>query len=330
MPLAAVITTETTDRWLRVRTLLLLLAGPTFVGVGGCEGHARDVSSGEELNRTINLLRTQNAAYGRQVEELENRLFILNDKVDSQKVNDQRRAAPALPTEVLRPADVAQGPEIASDCLPAESDVEYLGEAAKCRSKKRPFLHLIGDELPVMSAPVVSAPVAVDSAPRIAVVGEKSAAALHGPAVGPLGPMALYRRSLEQLWAGHHDEASFGFRDFVRQWPHHDLADNAQYWLGESFYARQQFAQAAQEFRRVVERFPQGNKVPDALLKVGFSYLALGSATAGREALEQLVRSYPQHPTAGLATARLAELRSPGSRAAVSGGRAGDPTQEIR
>ena len=87
-----------------------------------------------------------------------------------------------------------------------------------------------------------------------------------------------------------------------------DLADNSQYWLGECFYDRKDFAQAVREFRRVIERYPSGNKVPDALLKVGFSYLALGSSEAGKQTLSQLQRSYPRHEAAVLAAARLAEL----------------------
>ena len=51
---------------------------------------------------------------------------------------------------------------------------------------------------------------------------------------------------------------------------------------------------AMREFRRVVEKYPQGNKVSDALLKVGFAHLAIGSTEAGRQTLEQLVRSYPE------------------------------------
>jgi tol-pal system protein YbgF len=119
---------------------------------------------------------------------------------------------------------------------------------------------------------------------------------------------ALYQNALGQLRAGHHDEAVAGLRAFVAAHPQHDLADNAQYWLGECFYDRKDFSTALREFRRVVEAFPTGNKVPDALLKLGLSYLAIGSARPGREALTDLVRRFPQHPTAALAQARLAEL----------------------
>ena len=124
----------------------------------------------------------------------------------------------------------------------------------------------------------------------------------------PAADNALYQSALGQLRAGHHEEAVAGLRAFVAAHPQHDLADNAQYWLGECFYDRKDFSTALREFRRVVEAFPTGNKVPDALLKLGLSYLAIGSARPGREALTDLVRRFPQHPTAALAEARLAEL----------------------
>jgi tol-pal system protein YbgF len=97
------------------------------------------------------------------------------------------------------------------------------------------------------------------------------------------------------------------------------LADNAQYWLGECYYDRKDYASAVREFRRVVEHYPTGNKVPDALLKVGFTYLALGSMEAGRQTLVQVQRSYPRHEAAQLAAARLAELdRAAGAPSASS------------
>jgi len=118
----------------------------------------------------------------------------------------------------------------------------------------------------------------------------------------------LYRRSLEALRGGRHVEAAAGFRDFLKQHPNHDFADNAQYWLAECYYDQKDYPMAMREFRRVVEKYPTGNKVPDALLKVGFAHLALGSTEVGRQTLEQVIRSYPRHEAASLATAKLSEL----------------------
>ncbi len=51
------------------------------------------------------------------------------------------------------------------------------------------------------------------------------------------------------------------------KFPQSDLADNAQYWIGECFYSQKKFQEAKEGFAAVAEHFPFGNKVPDALYK---------------------------------------------------------------
>ncbi len=288
--------------------------GPSTRGTGlaaialfaACAHHPSNQADADSLNRSIETLRAQNTAYAKQVEELENRLFILSDQLESRKVNDEKVATPTLPMPTLptvtlhpegnppEPSSAPPGTETAS-----EPEVEYAGEAAKS-SGQRPLLRLHGDNAEVQITRQSAA-----AAPGIRVAREtvsKPARSENTEAV------ALYRRSFDALRSGKAEEAAQGFRDFLRAHPNHDLADNSQYWLGECYYDRKDYASAVREFRRVIERYPSGNKVPDALLKVGFSYLSLGSTEAGRQTLMQLVRSYPRHEAASLAGARLAEM----------------------
>jgi tol-pal system protein YbgF len=260
----------------------------------------------DDLHRTVESLRVQNAAYAKQVEELENRLFILNDRLDSQKVSEQRVETPTLPTVTLHPTPEPE-PVSASEFvttpagteLEGEPEVEYVGDAAKS-SAHRPVLRLHGEgtELSISrEEPRQNAGV------RVLREGTPKPARDESPEA-----VALYKRSFEALRAGRHQDAIRGFREFLRTYPGHDLADNSQYWLGECYYDRKDFSAAVREFRMVIERYPGGNKVPDALLKVGFSYLALGSVEAGRQTLSQLERSYPRHEAATLAASKLQEL----------------------
>jgi tol-pal system protein YbgF len=286
---------------------LLIVAGAWLGGCGHAEADRN--ASVTELNRTVQSLRAQNTVYSKQVEELENRIFIMNDQLDSKKVNTERMANPALPKVTLHPAErvatVVEEPTAES----GEAEVEYAGEAAKSGGK-RPVLRLYGDDMPVMSSAEHEPPAPKE--PRRMVVVPRESRQEPRPAAPRAAAASegldLYRRSLEALRAGRHVEAAAGFRDFVKQHPNHDFADNAQYWLGECYYDQKDYPMAMREFRRVVEKYPQGNKVPDALLKVGFAHLALGSTEAGRQTLEQVVRSYPRHEAAGLATAKLDEL----------------------
>ena len=114
-----------------------------------------------------------------------------------------------------------------------------------------------------------------------------------------------YRAAVELVKSGKHDEAVTALRAFLKQYPRHDYADNAQYWLGESFYARKDYQQALTEFRATIETYPRGNKVPDALLKVGYCYQALGQTEKARAVLEQVVNLYPKSEPAVLASKKL-------------------------
>jgi len=114
-----------------------------------------------------------------------------------------------------------------------------------------------------------------------------------------------YRAAVELVKAGQHTEAITALRAFLAKYPRHDYADNAQYWLGEAFYAQKDYPHALSEFRNVIETYPRGNKVPDALLKEGYCYGALGQSAKARAVLEQVVNLYPKTEPAVLATKRL-------------------------
>jgi tol-pal system protein YbgF len=114
-----------------------------------------------------------------------------------------------------------------------------------------------------------------------------------------------YRTAVDLVKAAKYGDAVAALRAFVARYPRHDYADNAQYWLGEAFYAQKDYPRALSEFRRVVEVYPRGNKVPDALLKVGYCYQAMGQGDKARAVLEQVVNIYPKSEPATLAAKRL-------------------------
>jgi tol-pal system protein YbgF len=119
---------------------------------------------------------------------------------------------------------------------------------------------------------------------------------------------AAYEQHLARLQAGDHDAAVRGFHAFLDDFPDHDLADNAQYWLGESMYHRKLYREALDAFGAVVERYPRGNKVPDALLKLGFCHLALQEHDQARAALARVIELFPKSHPAALAAERLETL----------------------
>lgn len=100
------------------------------------------------------------------------------------------------------------------------------------------------------------------------------------------------------------------FREFLRKFPKSEFADNAQYWIAESYYAMKEFDQAILEFDAVRRKYPDGDKVPAALLKQGFSFAELGDKIDARLILQDLISRYPQSPEADKAKQRLKALGS--------------------
>ncbi|HEX4952183.1 MAG TPA: tol-pal system protein YbgF [Thermoanaerobaculia bacterium] len=113
-----------------------------------------------------------------------------------------------------------------------------------------------------------------------------------------------YDRGLQLYQAGQYAESEESFRRFLARWAETELADNAAYWIGESRWARQDWKGALAAFQEAVERQPDGNKVPDALLKAGKCLEKLGDPVGARDLYDEVVRRFP-----GTAAAAAAEER---------------------
>ncbi|MBI5874376.1 MAG: tol-pal system protein YbgF [Deltaproteobacteria bacterium] len=122
-------------------------------------------------------------------------------------------------------------------------------------------------------------------------------------------PEALYNQAQNLFMAGKLAESIDKFADFILHYPKHTLADNAQYWIGETYYSQKEYQRSVVEFKKVVDNYPNENKAPDALLKVGFSYLELNSREKAAEALKLLIEKYPSSEAAARAKSKLQELQ---------------------
>jgi tol-pal system protein YbgF len=261
---------------------------------------ARTAGSGD-FDRTMVELRAQNAGFMRQVDELQNKIFMLEDALESQRLAEEQRKKPPRLVSKRIGAPAAEAPAavavVAQTFVGEESTVEYAGEAAlpirreRVRAYARPLLRLSGSG-DVATISVASGGTADTGAPDRIV----TTAALR-----------LYHRSLKALRAGRIAVALGGFRTFLARYPHHNYADNAQYWIADGYYDLKQFHSSAREFRHVVERYPRGNKVPEAMLKLGLSQFATGERRDGRRVLEALRRMYPRQAAARVASERLAQ-----------------------
>jgi len=115
----------------------------------------------------------------------------------------------------------------------------------------------------------------------------------------------VYDQASQDLTQGRYRMAIQGFRDFVARFPNEELADNAQYGVGECMFALSRFDSAAVEYAQVEARYPQGDKVPAALYKLALSYEKMGEDRKAKETLEDMVRRFPLSGEAHLARERL-------------------------
>lgn len=119
----------------------------------------------------------------------------------------------------------------------------------------------------------------------------------------------LYRSALDNFTRENYHRAVLEFEEFVANHPDHDLADNAQYWIGECFYAQRKFDEAVLEFAKVETHFSDGNKAPAALLKKGLALKEGGRNEEAIVALEKVISLYPASEESAAAEKRLSQWR---------------------
>lgn len=122
-----------------------------------------------------------------------------------------------------------------------------------------------------------------------------------------------YQAAFELLKQQQYDDAATAFKQFLATYPDSQLADNAQYWLAESYYVTGQFDQALREFQVVIQEHPRSSKVADALLKMGYCNYELKRWDAAREVLTRVRTEFPDTTAARLADQRLDRMREEGA-----------------
>lgn len=244
------------------------------------------------LDQEVVALRTDHRVQDRKIRELEHELALAKDK----ELDDA--PVPLLPVETVTPPQTSNTGLDPGQRLVGVADdgdeIVYEGDAAAGKAaviddepRRVAFTHADPPERHAIArAPHVRARAPIDAEPA-------------GDAAED------YRAAVELVKAGKHDEAVAALHAFLQHYPRHDYADNAQYWLGETYYAQKDYQHALAEFRATIETYPRGNKVPDALLKVGFCYQSLGQTDKAKAVLEQVVTLYPKTEPAALAAKRL-------------------------
>jgi tol-pal system protein YbgF len=155
-------------------------------------------------------------------------------------------------------------------------------------------------------APVV----AVAPPPAVAVAPAAAPAPVAAaPSSTSADEEAIYLKSFDQLRGGKYDAAIGGFRSMLGKYPQGNYADNAWYWMGESYHVKGDDANALKSYQSLLQQFPASPKVPDALLKTGVIYQGQQKNPQARDAYQKVLKQYPSSSAAAQARTRLAQLK---------------------
>lgn len=222
----------------------------------GCASMSERDMAVERLTRQVTELKASVDEKGARLDDLSNKFSLLHEKIEASNAAIEKISA--VPEEP--PAGLAVVP---------------LNEEGEGKKSRRLFKFERPVEKP-QPAPMPTPP--------------KSAAAAPAKADTP---EALYNRGQDLFIAGRYGEARKAFLALVKDFPGDNLADNALYWVGESYYSEKDYGTALLKFKEAADRYPEGNKAPDALLKVGFTCIELNRPGDAKDALQGLVRKYP-------------------------------------
>lgn len=169
------------------------------------------------------------------------------------------------------------------------------------------------------AAAAATAPAAA-AAPTPAVATTTPVAATTSAASPSLPPASLanadpsaIQRAYDMAYSNYrindYQGAIRGFDSFLKTYPKHQLASNAQYWIGESYFQLRDYRAAIEAQRRLLGTWPDSAKVPDALLIIGTAESTMGDNAAAKKTFEDLIAKYPATESAEKAKGRLSRLK---------------------
>lgn len=136
------------------------------------------------------------------------------------------------------------------------------------------------------------APVAV-GAPK-SVTGDSIAKGDDLAPVKTKSVQQIYDEGIAAVKISDFEVAEQRFNDILKKAPDDKLAGNAQYWLGEVFYGQKNYQKAAVAFAKVIEKYKDGSKGPDSLLKLGMSMQNLKKNTEACQAFNSMKTEFPK------------------------------------
>lgn len=108
---------------------------------------------------------------------------------------------------------------------------------------------------------------------------------------------------------GDNANARVQFENFINRYPESENADNARFWIADSYYSEKWFEKAILEYQKVLETYPDSNKLSAARLKQGYAFAELGEKANARLILKELIKKHPNSNEAKYAQEKLHSLK---------------------
>ena len=118
-------------------------------------------------------------------------------------------------------------------------------------------------------------------------------------------PRRLFDMAYADYTAGQWSLAVNGFETYLKTYPKSEFADDAQYYIGESYSGDSKFKEAVAAYERVIRDYPRSDILPEAWYKVGITYERLSQPDRAREAFDHAVKTFPETDAGRLAKQRL-------------------------
>lgn len=203
---------------------------------------------------------------------------------------------------------------VSSDLRVVREKLDDTGVRVNSLSQEMQSMRDALNQLPAQLAPPVTmlpdgtmAPPADGTVPPTgAPVAGGAPAPAPGPAVpagpaGGLSPQRMFDTAQADYAAGQWSLAIAGFEQYIRTFGTTDRADDAQFYIGESYQLDSKFKEAVAAYDKVIANYPTGDRVPQALYKRGVALSLLGDNDRARESFQQVIRNYPNSEVAVLA-----------------------------
>jgi tol-pal system protein YbgF len=240
-----------------------------------------------ELDSKLNSVRSNQAELGAEVDRIKEELQRLTGRVDDNKrlikhtVERDTTGEDTVKGSLSEISDRLSQMEIQMKQVQAYLGLKTTGELKEPSVKKAPSEAKKAPETPPLPA-VEEEPVSSEE--------------------------QLYGTTLATFKNAEYDRALIGFKQFIQAYPNSDLADNAQFWIGECYMGLEQYEQAILAYQEVIKKYPKGNKVPNAMLRQALAFYEIKDKISSRLLLKKIIKEYPNSSEAKIANTKLKTL----------------------